>query len=208
MPNLENLRKQAKQLVRWHRAGHFPVAAVISAHSPKFVGLADAEILARDFRLADAQEVIARRAGFSTWQELIQGENAMTPLSVSFEQPALVQGEPQLYVADVEASIAYFEAVLGFQKVFQYGEPPFYGQVARDGVPLNLRLVHAPVLDPDRVLSEDLLSATITVKNSKALYVELQEKGAVFHRALRTEPWGARTFTVKDLDGNLILFAE
>ncbi len=98
--------------------------------------------------------------------------------------------------------------MLGFQKVFQYGEPPFYGQVARDGVPLNLRLVHAPVLDPDRVLSEDLLSATITVKNSKALYVELQEKGAVFHRALRTEPWGARTFTVKDLDGNLILFAE
>jgi len=30
----------------------------------------------------------------------------------------------------------------------------------------------------------------------------------VFHQVLKTEPWGARTFIVRDLDGNLILFAE
>jgi len=28
-----------------------------------------------------------------------------------------------------------------------------------------------------------------------------------FHQELKTEPWGARTFIVKDPDGNLILFA-
>jgi hypothetical protein len=28
-----------------------------------------------------------------------------------------------------------------------------------------------------------------------------------FHQTLRTEPWGARTFIVKDVDGNLIAFA-
>ncbi|HZU33414.1 MAG TPA: VOC family protein, partial [Candidatus Angelobacter sp.] len=31
MPNLENLRKQAKQYLRWHRERYYPVAARIRA---------------------------------------------------------------------------------------------------------------------------------------------------------------------------------
>ena len=29
MPNLENLKKQAKLILRWHRERHYPVAAQI-----------------------------------------------------------------------------------------------------------------------------------------------------------------------------------
>jgi uncharacterized glyoxalase superfamily protein PhnB len=35
----------------------------------------------------------------------------------------------------------------------------------------------------------------------------LQAAGVRFHQTLRTEPWGARTFIVRDPEGNLILFA-
>jgi hypothetical protein len=28
MPNLENLKKQAKLILRWHRERHYPVAAI------------------------------------------------------------------------------------------------------------------------------------------------------------------------------------
>ena len=67
MPNLENLRKQAKQFVRWHREGHYPVAAQIRAGLPRFHGLSDREVLQGDFKLSDAQELVARQAGFESW---------------------------------------------------------------------------------------------------------------------------------------------
>jgi len=68
MPNLENLKKQAKQFLRWHRDGHHPVAAQISAVLPRFKDLSDHEVLRRPFKLADAQELVARQAGFENWQ--------------------------------------------------------------------------------------------------------------------------------------------
>jgi len=46
-----------------------------------------------------------------------------------------------------------------------------------------------------------------TSEEIKRLFLEFQAAGAVFFQTLRTEPWGARTFIVKDPDGNLLLFA-
>ena len=37
--------------------------------------------------------------------------------------------------------------------------------------------------------------------------LEFQRIGVTFHKSLRAEPWGARTFIVADPDGNLICFA-
>jgi catechol 2,3-dioxygenase-like lactoylglutathione lyase family enzyme len=122
--------------------------------------------------------------------------------------PKLTAAEPQLYVRDIGASCAFYSKQLGFSVAFVYGDPPFYGQVVRDGVRLNLRHTDHPVIDPGRRDREQLLSATITLTDSELLYREYQATGADFAQALRTEPWGARTFIVRDPDGNLILFAE
>lgn len=70
MSNLENLRKQAKQILRWHREGHYPVAATIRAALPRFCDLTDRAVLAAPFSLADAQAVIARQNGFEDWAAL------------------------------------------------------------------------------------------------------------------------------------------
>ena len=75
MPSVENLRKQAKRIVRWHRDGHHPVAALIRAHLPAFGHMSDLDILAHRFQLTDAQELIARQRGFSSWQALLEGAN-------------------------------------------------------------------------------------------------------------------------------------
>ena len=75
---------------------------------------------------------------------------------------------------------------------------------------LNLKCVDYPVIDPQLRDRESLLSADMTVDTSeeiKRLFLEFQAAGAVFFQTLRTEPWGARTFIVKDPDGNLLLFA-
>lgn len=121
--------------------------------------------------------------------------------------PTLVAAEPQLYVRDIVASSEFYSRMLGFSVAFTYGEPPFYGQVFRDGARLNLRHVDAPVVDPVRRDSEQLLAASITLDDATPLFVEYQNAGVEFVQPLRTEPWGARTFIVRDPDGNLLLFA-
>ena len=73
MPSLENLRKQAKLILRWHRDRYYPVAAQIRAVLPRFRDLSDADILAHAFKLSDAQEMVARQAGFDGWQALTAG---------------------------------------------------------------------------------------------------------------------------------------
>lgn len=208
MPNLEHFRKQAKLYLRWHRDRHYPVAAIIGWLLPRFQHLTDRQILDASFKLADAQELVARKSGFESWEALMKGRHAMTSEAASDGSTStLLTVEPQLFVASIEASCAFFEEKLGFQVRFTYGTPPFYAQVVRDGARLNLRHVDHSPIDHAARIAEDLLSATIVVDHAKPLFLEYQEAGVTFHQALRTEPWGARTFIVKDLDGNLIAFA-
>jgi catechol 2,3-dioxygenase-like lactoylglutathione lyase family enzyme len=209
MPNLENLRKQAKLYLRWHRDGHYPVAAQIRAVLPRFRDLSDREILQQSFKLADAQELVARQAGFESWQALKTGVQAMTETKApTTETPALNAAEPNLFVTDFEAACAFYTDKLGFEIVFTYGEPPFYGQVRRGQALLNLRLIRRAVFVDD--IRERLLSASMTVGSAAAirtLFAEFQAAGVDFFRPLKQEPWGARTFIVRDPDGNLLLFA-
>jgi catechol 2,3-dioxygenase-like lactoylglutathione lyase family enzyme len=208
MPNLENLKKQAKLYRRWHRDRYYPVAARIRAILPRYRDLSDKEVLAGSFRLSDAQELVARKAGFESWEALRRGVQTMTDTAAqSLSKPVLLAAEPQLFVADITASCAFYTGKLGFAVAFTYGEPPFYAQVFRDGARLNLRCVAKPVIDPQLRVTEDLLSASITLDDAKPLFLEYQAAGVPFHQALRSEPWGARTFIVCDPDGNLILFA-
>ena len=208
MPNLENLKKQAKLYLRWHRDGYFPVAAQIRAMLPRFRHMTDEAVLAHRFKLSDAHELIARKAGFENWEALLKGVSTMNDAHAETRSKAiLLAAEPQLFVSDIVASCEFYSAKLGFAVAFTYGEPPFYGQVFRDRARLNLRHLDEPAIRPELQEREHLLSASITVDDAKALYLEFQAAGVAFHQTLRTEPWGARTFVVRDPDGNLILFA-
>ena len=206
MPNLENLKKQAKLYLRWHRDRYFPVAARIRALLPRFDRLTDHEILAHSFKLSDAQELVARKTGFDSWEALRSGARTMT-VQTERPKPALLSAEPQLFVADIGMSTAFYVGKLGFTVAFSYGQPPFYAQVFRGGARLNLRHVPVPVIDPHLRDTQHLLSASVTLDEAKPLFLEFQGAGAEFHQTLRAEPWGARTFIVRDPDSNLILFS-
>ena len=211
MPNLENLKKQAKQYLRWHRERYHPVAAEIRAALPRFRNLDDHQVLEASFKLSDAQELVARQLGFEGWQALKAGAQAMsTQVKEATTVPILSGTEAQLYVADVKASCDFFTSKLGFAIDFVYGDPVFYGMVKRDRARLCMRLVCEPVFVGDIRQREHLLSAAITVDTAaeiKQLFLEFQSAGVSFHQGLKKEPWGARNFIVLDPDGNLILFA-
>ena len=208
MPNLEHFRKQAKLYLRWHREKHYPVAAMIGWLLPRFRNLTDSQILESSFKLSDAQELVARKSGFETWEALTKGLSSMNATATpAATKSFLAYAEPQLFVSDIAVSCTFFEKKLGFATRFTYGSPPFYAQVVRDGARLNLRHIDRPVIDPELRAAEELLSATIVVDHAKPLFLEYMEADVDFHQTLRTEPWGARTFIVKDPDGNLIAFA-
>jgi uncharacterized glyoxalase superfamily protein PhnB len=211
MPNLENLRKQAKLYLRWHRERYHPVAAQIRAVLPRFKDLTDRQILDGAFKLGDAQELVARQSGFESWPALKSGvQPVTTDKQMPTTRPELTAIEAQLFVADIKAACDFYVGTLGFETVFIYGEPPFYGQVKRGKALLNLRMVCEPVFVGDIRERENLLAASITLDSAadlKALFDEYQAAGASFNQGLKHQPWGARDFIVRDPDGNLLHFA-
>src|SRR5579863_9331172 len=125
-------------------------------------------------------------------------------------QPILTSVAAHLYVRDLPASIDFFTTKLGFAADFVYGDPPFYGQVSRDNARLALRYMDEPFFVEDIRQREGLLSASITLASAdeiKQLFLAYQAADVSMAQSLRNEPWGAKTFIVKDPDGNLILFA-
>jgi len=125
-------------------------------------------------------------------------------------KPVISSIAAELFVADIKRSCDFFTQKLGFSIVFSYGEPPFYAQVKRDRALLNLKCVDYPVIDPALRDRESLLSADMgidTHEEIKQLFLEFQAAGVTFFQTLRKVPWGAKTFIVKDPDGNLLLFA-
>lgn len=125
-------------------------------------------------------------------------------------KPIITAAEPQLFVADIKASCDFFVGKLGFVIEFTYGEPPYYAQVKRDAARFNLRCVSQPVIDPVARDREELLAASLTVATAdeiRQLYTEFQDAGVAFFQMLKDEPWGAQDFIIKDIDGNLLLFA-
>jgi catechol 2,3-dioxygenase-like lactoylglutathione lyase family enzyme len=119
----------------------------------------------------------------------------------------LTAAEPQLFVTSLANACAFYTDKLGFTVAFTYGDPPHYAQVVRDAARLNLRVVPVPIIGKQCRAGEDLLTATITLDDAAPLYHEFLAANADFHQPLRTAPWGAETFIVRDPDGNLILFA-
>jgi uncharacterized glyoxalase superfamily protein PhnB len=125
-------------------------------------------------------------------------------------QPVLTSVAAHLYVRDLSASTKFFTTQLGFAVDFIYGDPPFYGQVSCDNARFALRSIDEPVYAGGIRERGDFLSASVTLGSAEEidqLFLDYQAAGVPMPQLLRNEPWGARTFIVKDPDGNLILFA-
>ena len=172
-------------------------------------------MLAAAFKLSDAQELVARQAGYASWQALKQGE-ACPSRNSSYREPQSSARNPFSATHDPtlrrkhQAAMSLLRPETSFSVAFVYGEPPFYGEVSRDHARLSLRCVDQPVIDPALRERESLLSAAIEVDTAdeiKQLFLAFQAAGVDFHQTLKHEPWGAREFIIRDPDGNLILFA-
>lgn len=113
---------------------------------------------------------------------------------------------PILLVSDVPRAAGYFQQKLGFEIDFLYGEPAFYGSVSRDGVCLHLRYVDDPVFAGIAAREESLICASFETDDVKALFEDIEGRGAEIAQPLIRQPWGGVDFHVRDPDDNVISF--
>lgn len=86
-PNLEYDRKQAKALLKAYRAGDALALERVRLHHPKLQNVPEKSIPVDEFKLNDAQLVIAHEYGFSSWPQLRhQIETVRAGLTETFSQ--------------------------------------------------------------------------------------------------------------------------
>src|SRR6185295_20235508 len=104
MSRLEIYKKQAKQLVRWHREGNYSIGGRIRGLA-RYRKVTDRQALALAFPLREAQEIIALEAGYASWAAL-KVAVANEPSQAKPRSPALrlTRAVPVIFVANVTAS--------------------------------------------------------------------------------------------------------
>lgn len=84
-PNLDHLRRQAKDLLAALAAGEAQAVETFRQHLPAAEKLKPAEIRKAGFRLADAQAAVARQSGFANWPRLARHVEQLRALEGTWE---------------------------------------------------------------------------------------------------------------------------
>ena len=70
LPNLEFLLREAKAIKSSHRNGDFSVFETISHYDTSLQGFSTQQVFDTHFSILDAQRVVARQYGFSSWSKM------------------------------------------------------------------------------------------------------------------------------------------
>ena len=112
---------------------------------------------------------------------------------------------PLFFTIDIPATVAWYEAKLGFKCLGTWQEPPVYAIVACDQHAIHFRCAEPPKPNPSKY-SDELLDAYVFVEDADALYAEYAARGVEFTRGLANMPWNSREFVIRDCDGRLLAF--
>lgn len=95
--------------------------------------------------------------------------------------------------------MSYYTRKLGFQWSWDWGKPPTFGCISRDGIEIFLCL---------REQGQPGTWLSIMVADVDALHKELRKRGATIARPPKNESWGMREFHARDPDGHTIRFGQ
>jgi uncharacterized glyoxalase superfamily protein PhnB len=119
---------------------------------------------------------------------------------------------PNLVVANVERSVAFYRDVLGF--AFAFGvpdqEPRVFAAVVRDGIEIFFNLPDPANEDYPDLRNRPIggaLTQFIEVEEIDALYQQIRGKARIA-MPLKDQFYGMREFAIADPDGWLITFAQ
>lgn len=107
---------------------------------------------------------------------------------------------PIFHVANLQSAIGFYCDVMGFTRIFVYGNPPYYAGVKLGEITLHLSS------SKDGGLPCGGGSAYVFCEEIDAYYELIRARGAKVTSALATWPYGIRDFQIKDIDGNRVCF--
>ena len=116
---------------------------------------------------------------------------------------------PVFLVADVGATISWYETELGFTSYPFPEKPPYvFASVSRDGIEIMFQRLEA-YQKPDlhRLRDGGVWDAYIRMEGVKEFYEAIKDKVEI-KMSLRQQPYGDWEFEVKDLNGYILVFSE
>lgn len=103
--------------------------------------------------------------------------------------------------SDIEATLAYYKDVLGFESTWTWGEPPTFGSATMGGVVIMFNL------QPELAAKIRGHQHWVKVDEVDALYRSHRSRDAHIVSEIEDKPWGAREYIVEDLNGYHLRFA-
>ena len=116
---------------------------------------------------------------------------------------------PTFLVADVGATISWYESELGFTSYPFPDKPPYvFASVFRDGIEIMFQLLPG-YEKPDlyRLRDGGVWDAYIRMEGVKGFYEAVHDKVEI-KLSLRQQPYGDWEFEVKDPNGYILVFSE
>ncbi|MBI1333888.1 MAG: GNAT family N-acetyltransferase [Armatimonadetes bacterium] len=117
-------------------------------------------------------------------------------------EPVANSVTPIFAVADIDATIAYYESVIGASDAWKWGDPPTYA-----GCRLGSVWIHFS-LDPELCARAKGTSLFINVLHIESLHEMHQNLGAKIVDSFGPRPWGCREYTVEDCNGIRLRFSQ
>jgi catechol 2,3-dioxygenase-like lactoylglutathione lyase family enzyme len=109
---------------------------------------------------------------------------------------------PMLPARDVEATLVFYGAVLGFRRDFARGQPVEHAGMKRDGAEIHLYRCDDPA-------AFARAGCRVRVDGIDALYARCVNRGAVHPDGkLAEKSWGDREFAMVDPDGVVVTFFQ
>lgn len=97
--------------------------------------------------------------------------------------------------SDIEATLAYYKDVLGFESSWTWGEPPTFGSARRGGVTIMFNL------QPGLAAQIKGHEHWIQVDDTDEIYESHKASGAKIVDEIGDKPWGFREYVVEDCNG-------
>ncbi len=108
---------------------------------------------------------------------------------------------PGICVRDIQAALAFYSGILGFEKVFENGTPVGFMVLIKDKAEIHLNLKRDHVASTVNV-------AHLFVDNVAAVHAACQAAGVRIIKSLKDQDYGQRAFVFADPDGNRIDVGE
>ncbi|HKP73999.1 MAG TPA: ankyrin repeat domain-containing protein [Longimicrobiaceae bacterium] len=124
-PSLAQLRTQARELLRDHRAGSAAAAGRIAAHHPRLKGHATDAVLAEPLKLADAQLVLAREYGLPGWPALKHRVEMVARIAQFQPHPRFAEALAAFDAGDAERLRALLAADPSLARARTNLDPPY-----------------------------------------------------------------------------------